>query len=111
MLPEVEAVVGGVDEVGVREHIWVCGERGDERVDELVDGLEGEDARAVELVEVGEPGGVDRGEVRVPAYGAVLADETGGVRTGFRLGRQDRPTWSLLKLGPRGAVRLGKRSW
>ena len=40
VLPEVEAVVGGVDEVGVREDGGVGGlEAGDDGVDEVVDGL------------------------------------------------------------------------
>jgi hypothetical protein len=55
------AVVGRVDEVGVVQDAWASGQAGDDGVDQLINGLQGLQARAVPGVVV-----VDLGLVELP---------------------------------------------
>ena len=53
MLPEVEAVVGGINEVSVSEDVSVFGLKAcDNRVNEVIDSLQRLDTRAIKLIDV-----------------------------------------------------------
>ena len=61
VLADVVAIVGRVDEVGVVQDAWASGQAGDDGVDQLINGLQGLQARAVPGVVV-----VDLGLVELP---------------------------------------------
>lgn len=71
VLADVEAVVRGVDDVGVVEQAQGV-ELRDDALDQLVDGLQGLDAPPVEEVHVGDLGGIELGQGGKVAGAALL---------------------------------------